>query len=361
MKKKHKRKRKLIMALSIISFLIVSTLFAVTEIYLSCELNESPNSQTIRYFYREEKNSLDGVYLGSSAADRYWVPTVAYENEGICIYNMGTTCQPFVSMKYLLHEIVKEQSDLDVIIIEPRNIIRPSEWMAGEDYYFKRIADFIPYSANRKEMTDAFLDYNKAVGSDIDYSMRNYYLPMFRSDDDMEVTVSKENLQLLFSDAEAPIVKGYRIDDCSFRTKAFPQAKEYTEAEPLDPVRDALLDDLLEYCKGLDAEVIFVSSPYAYLSVNIENIKYVMDRCEEEGFVALNFNCDPLQSEVAMDYSHDYYDLKHVNLDGATKYTEFLTEFLTANYSLEDHRGDPDYDSWNDAVDKMEKLSEEYN
>ena len=60
-------------------------------------------------------------------------------------------------------------------------------------------------------------------------------------------------------------------------------------------------------------------------------------------------------------WTHDYYDLKHVNLDGATKYTEFLTEFLTANYSLEDHRGDPGYDSWNDAVDKMERLSKEYN
>lgn len=94
----------------------------------------------------------------------------------------------------------------------------------------------------------------------------------------------------MFSDAEARIVKGYRIDDCSFSTKAFPQAKEYTEAEPLDPVRDALLDDLLEYCKGLDAEVIFVSSLYAYLSVNIENIKYVMVRCEEEGFITLNFH-----------------------------------------------------------------------
>ena len=358
----------------------------------AAQLHYSPNSQCVYQFFKEEENTLDGIYVGSSAADRYWVPAIAYEEEGICIYNLGTTCQPFVSIKYLINEALKTQPDMDLIIIEPRNIIRQAEWI--EDRYFYCFADFLPLSMNKRNMINAYLEYNRKIGADINFDKEDYYFPLLRFDPilqdpnyssstvsteessseelvnyepgfqfylkrlfDQPLSESLAQMKILKTDEEMTVSKGYRVNEFSFKTVAFPNCENNILSEPLDPIGDAMLEDLLEYCNHLDIEVVFVSSPYAYQKDGLEKkIRYVMERCERAGFVTLDFNCEPLLSEVNMDYKRDYYDLKHVNFWGARRYTKFLADYLDTTYNLKDHRGDSQYKSWDDSLEKLNEL-----
>lgn len=392
MKRKHKV---LITILIIVLILLLCAglmLSFLSQMRKAAQLHYSPNSQCVYQFFKEEENTLDGIYIGSSAADRYWVPAIAYEEEGICIYNLGTTCQPFVSIKYLINEALKTQPDMDLIIIEPRNIIRPAEWM--EDRYFSCFADFIPLSSNKKDMIKSYLDYSQTVGADINYDVEDYFFPLLRYDpilqnpiDESSVETTEEDsveeyvnyepglqfylkqlfsqpleetfaqMEILKSDEEMTVSKGYRVNEFSFKTVSYPDCENNTQSKPLNSVNDALLDDLFEYCNNLDIEVVFVSSPFAFQREDREKeIRYVMERCERAGFVTLDFNCEPLLSEVNMDYKRDYYDLKHVNFWGARRYTKFLADYLDTTYNLKDHRGDSQYKSWDDSLEKLNEL-----
>lgn len=390
-----RRTRKVLITILIIVLILLLCaglmLSFLSQMHKAAQLHYSPNSQCIYQFYQEEENTLDAVYLGSSAADRYWVPAIAYEEEGICVYNLGTTCQPFVSIKYLINEALKQQPDMDLIIIEPRNIVRPAELI--EDRYFLCFADFVPLSTNKKDMIESYLDYCQTVGADINYDVEDYYFPLLRydpilqnlddsssetpTDDSTEEYIDSEpgiqfywkklfsqplsetlaQMEILRSDKEMTVSKGFRINEFSFKQVSLPPCENNTQSIPLSEVNDALLEDLLEYCRSLDTEVLFVSSPFSFQNEDREKlIRYVMERCERAGFDTLDFNCEPLLSEIGMDYKRDYYDFKHVNYWGAQRYTKFLAEYLASTYNMKDHRGDPQYKSWDDSIEKLNDL-----
>ena len=164
-------------------------------------------------------------------------------------------------------------------------------------------------------------------------------------------------MNILKSDKEMTVSKGYRVDELSFKTVSYPNCKDNTQSKPLNSVNDAQLEDLFEYCHGLDTEVVFVSSPFAFQKEDREKeIRYVMEQCEKAGFTTLDFNCEPFLSEVNMDYKRDYYDFKHVNFWGARRYTKFLANYLDTTYNLKDHRGDPKYKSWDESLEKLNEL-----
>jgi hypothetical protein len=55
--------------------------------------------------------------------------------------------------------------------------------------------------------------------------------------------------------------------------------------------------------------------------------------------------------EIGLDYSHDFYDKKHLNVYGMEKSTHFLAKYLKETYDLPDHRGDANYANWDAAYD----------
>ena len=60
-----------------------------------------------------------------------------------------------------------------------------------------------------------------------------------------------------------------------------------------------------------------------------------------------------------IDWKHDFYDTRHVNIQGAEKFTDYIVDWIEKEYDVEDHRGDPAYNSWDDAYDAYMDFSEE--
>lgn len=356
--KKKKKNMKILLICLIILCLIGGVPFLMIKMCKSTHIH-APNGQHVYKFYDEPEDTLDGIYLGSSAADKFWLPTEAFDRSGIAIYNLGTTNQPFVTTKYIIEEALKTQKDMDVILIEIRCLVRPVRKTSEE--FVKIWTDVMPFSKNRSAMIKRYLEYNKEAGADIDYSPNDYYFPVGRNHMEWIKKFNLGDFALLFADTERlHSYKGYPKDHLTFLIEPQKNPKPFTESEPLEPIKEEMFQDLLDYCKTLDAKVIFVSAPFLYLKSGIEQTTYVLDRCEEEGFDTLNFNCEPLQSEIDLDWKHDFYNYKHTNYWGAVKFTDFMTDYLVQNYDLPDHRGDPKYDSWVERSDDLHEVVEEY-
>ncbi len=68
----------------------------------------------------------------------------------------------------------------------------------------------------------------------------------------------------------------------------------------------------------------------------------------EYGIPFLNLNHVSDYETMGLDFSKDFYDGKHTNLTGSKKVTEYLADYLDAQYDLPDRREDPAFQSWSD-------------
>ena len=80
-------KKNIIDITKIVIFLVLFVLIFIFLTYIMKPINV--NLKNIAGFYSEDKNSLDMVYIGGSAAFVYWQPLKAYEDEGITSYNFA--------------------------------------------------------------------------------------------------------------------------------------------------------------------------------------------------------------------------------------------------------------------------------
>ena len=68
----------------------------------------------------------------------------------------------------------------------------------------------------------------------------------------------------------------------------------------------------------------------------------------ENGAVYLDLDREEYRSQLGLDPQVDYYDQGHMNLTGVIKVSDWLGDWLDANYDLPDHRNDPAIsENWN--------------
>ena len=58
---------------------------------------------------------------------------------------------------------------------------------------------------------------------------------------------------------------------------------------------------------------------------------------------------------MGLDFDTDLYNSTHVNIFGADKYTDFLSNYLKTNYNLPDRREDKNYQEWFDLLENWNK------
>ena len=344
MKKKSKKtlSKIIIIAIAIVIVGVASLLY----------LNNVFTNSTTRYssFYEEPQNSLDGIYLGSSAAYCFFMPTKAYEKEGMCIYNMGTTVQPSCIWKNIIADALETQTNLDVVIIELRNTVKLNNDEMTR--YIRLITDGMHNGKNRIDAINTAVDYYM---DDCNQNKLSYYLPGLRVIHLGSYGIKKDDW-LLKGEPKSPY-KGYTRFGWA-NVKKLPQPKEYGDTAAIPETTETYMRELLDYCSTIEPKVIFVSAPFNPTSKSIIKqcrMNTICNMCEEAGFTVLNFNREPLRSQLNMDWSKDYRDRGHANAYGAARYSEFLAKWLKSNIKelSDDHRGEKGYEDWDTQADNL--------
>lgn len=334
----------------VVLFVIIAALLFVYLNRVFTIGNSDSNKQIFNGFYAEEEQTIDVMYLGTSATNRYFIPPKAYNDEGIAAFDLATMGLPMFFVPDLIDEVEKTQSP-QLYIIELRNVLKTKNDIT--DAHIRRVTDSMPASANKYEALGKALEYTEgATGerSNIDESPVDYLIPIVKYhsrlssgeiawEDFMPWTVKNTT-------------KGYVLSDLTLQQKAYEPPEYSDEYKKLAPEMEEALNAVLDRCDELDAEVLFVLSPYAMRKNVQAKFNTAIEIVEARGYTVLDCNHKEVTDEIGIDWQHDLYNSKHVNYVGAEKYTEYLLEYLTENYDLPDRRGDAKYDSWEKAYEE---------
>ncbi len=92
--------RKKIVKITAFMLILILLLLGVSKV-MTCP-GDYRNYQWIAGFYKEPKNSLDAVYIGSSTCYAFWNPMTAWNRHGIAVYPYASNAQQFVAAEYLI-------------------------------------------------------------------------------------------------------------------------------------------------------------------------------------------------------------------------------------------------------------------
>ena len=325
------------------SFMFIAILIPFVQFLSYMVKPNTIDLRNIAGFYSEEKNSLDMVYIGGSAAFVYYESLKAYEDRGLASYVYGANTMQAELYKYMIKDILKTQ-DPEVILIDARAFQYRDEDQPPTDIAYLNLFTGMRYSLNRFE---AIEDTVKKYLND---ETINYHFDIARYHSSaMEFDINTP-IRRLFN-KKVNELRGF-----CFIQKIAPIKRHYFEtnnAKPMSPETVDILNDLLKYLKSTNKKYLFVVSPYEELKSHKENFNYLKNRVEEAGFNFIDTN--DYIDEMKIDYNTDFYNNNHVNIYGAEKFTQFLTDYLYENYNFKDIRNDKNYSEWKKYLKRFKK------
>ncbi|MGN0701580.1 MAG: hypothetical protein ACI4KL_00140 [Lentihominibacter sp.] len=293
----------------------------------------------VSQFYQEKENSLDGVVVGSSAAYRYWCPPEAFNRHGMAVYCYGVRSMPIFATKYYIDSILKTQ-DPEFIAIEMRSTTKSIDvYQTG---HVRTAVNRMPNSIERTRVLAAFMKFDIQHGTRISKLPSRYGFP----EDNGRAEHSEKII------AQAGKYKGW-IPYGETEPADLRPPEDVKGVEKIDSYYEEDLIDLLEYCDGLECEVVFFATPYNGSEQRMKQLNYAVNIVEEHGYDVINMNNEEAIRDIGLDYSEDFYNSTHTNESGAIKVTDYLSDIFDEMYNLPSHRGDKNYESWEESYRQL--------
>lgn len=318
------------------------------------------SKEIFKDFYSEEEDSIDVVYMGTSATNRYYNGAFAYHEYGVAAYNVAVMGMPMFFTPILIDEVEKTQTP-QLYIIELRNVLKSKNEVT--DAHIRRVTDSMAFTSNKIDAVELAMDYTEGADgelSNVDEGILDYYIPIVKYHSKLTAGELKVSEVFLLNGQSA--VRGYVLSGMT-RTQVPQRKSVYSDdRKPLAPEMEAALNETLDACDAIrrdGREVMFVFSPYSVRAGEMEVFNTAMDMVQARGYSVLNCNDKAIVKEMGLDRKTDFYNSRHVNYLGAEKYTSYLTEYIMKNYDLPDHRGETGYESWEKDYERYSEYIEE--
>lgn len=307
--------------------------------------------QSIHGFYKEREKSLDAVYIGSSAVQKFWQAPLAWEHYGIAVLPFASSSQPIDAAEFMLREARKTQPDALYIISV--NGLRDAVTAAD----IHHAVDYMPKSEVRQQAVDRLSD----IAGIAPEERTEFYVPFLRYHSSVltldlpTVTSTLRNLTLngMKSACIYPsyLNKSEDMTDYLVRTQ---------EQQPPAEFQLESVKRLLSYCDEEKLNVLFVTAPQpkGTQPVFFGRVNAVNAMIAEHGYPVLDMLA--LTEEIGLDLKTDYYDTGHVNVHGSVKTTDYLARYLIEHYGFADKRGDAAYADWDAAYEKYSAVIAPY-
>ena len=303
--------------------------------------------EVLEDFYDLEENTVDCIYIGSSVVQRGSVTPIAWRDHGIASYSFATGTQPFVLIRYIMEEAQKTQ-DPKLFVVELKSICKYPDDIV--DVSVRRVVDNMKPSMTRYRAIRAVTEYAKGGKNNIDTTGLSYYFPLLKYHSRWNPAKQPEKIETI------DYYNGYAMDyDVCFGVQEIQTLNRMDYYEPIDKKNEEVLIDLLDYCDSLDADVMFMMSPYGATEKGIGRMNYARSIVEERGYECLNFLPEDARERVGLDNRSCYYNQEHLNYYGAVKFTEYMSNHIAGKYDVEDRRGNTGYKDYDRQYDMFEK------
>ena len=259
----------------------------------------------------EQEGQIDVLFLGDSLCGVGFCSPTLYRDYGITSYNAGKEMQKPVETYYWIREAIKKQP-VKVVMLEPHGLLRELDgldpWGYGLAEALRYRFPFLRYHSFWKFCTDG-------------RSIRKYFKGFI-----VDETVNGYDGPVPYYDPEDP------------------------DTYPMPWESGYMLTKIQKLCErnGIKLVLVGAVSPVCY---NTQVNRRFEKEAQERGLEFLDLNCK--LDKIGIDWVNDYSDKgDHVNEYGAEKVARYLGGYLSKEYGLEDHRGDPGYESWDDMLAK---------
>lgn len=318
---------------------LLLTLLACHNVLL---LKSEDGISQCRSLYKQKKDSIDVLFLGSSRIFCNVRTGILWDEYGIASYDLGGAETTMMSSFYHLSEALKTQHPEVVVLEVSVPVLRPTLfpplfWVEDNTYGMK-------WNRNRIEATRI---------QTVEEEFKQAVIPLSTMHERYKELVEDD-----FIDRNNSIdYKGFD-ERVTVTPSAAPEASDVTERTPISEMSEEYLRRIIALCREKNTPLMFMVAPYCATIEKQGMFNYMADIAEENGVPYIDFN--RYYEDFGMDYSCDMADEFHLNTTGSVKFSSYIGKILKDRYSLPDHRGDIKYASWDrDALQQRQQQNED--
>jgi len=290
------------------------------------------NYNNWQYFYKEDDNTHNVITIGSSAIYRYWMPALAYEEQGFTSFTIGSNRQPFGAVPYIIEEVMKSQSP-DLIIVETRSLINQRIYEIDDSengqpdmqsWVLGIVASGMNYSSTRFNMI-----HENYVDTEGDCELY-WHIPILKYHS-LEYTLPlPERLKRIIPQKD--VYKSTNLVPQVERIDKLHSNKKFYGEYYLTDEQKTELDSVVEKSKEYNVNLLFVATPYLLDTASSSMQKSLQDYIKEKNYPYIDLN--DYVNEIGLDNNTDFYNSLHTNIAGAEKVTRYLSKYIAENYEL---------------------------
>ena len=306
-------------------------LLAVMVLYASKVLERKDAYVKYEAFFREQ-NDFDVLFFGSSNMQLMVNPLQLWNECGITSYNFGNTSER-LPVTYWTVKNALEYTKPKVVVIEVSQYGQTEKY---KDMYSVHLAwDRFPLS-----MTKIKAVYDVLSPEDPRYEL--LFDVILYHDRWSELT--PEDFSCSFSKE-----RGYAP---SYEYMAFerPEYEYRIDEKAVETEGVTYLEKTVEELQQQGIQVVFVHSPEVNSEEKQARINAASVTAEKYNVPFIDFT---VMEDCVVDYATDLSDADHANIQGATKLTHYLGEYLMQNYDLTSHAGDESYHDWDVSYEQF--------
>ena len=336
----------------VIRILVFLSLALALFVYLNlaCMTKGSTQSRgTFDAFYDLENNSVDVVLVGASSVSRFFVSPVAFHDYGLAAYEFGPAGSPIFFRKSVIEEIERTQSP-SLYVIDLHGVQRSLDAIAEGD--IRRTLDNINlFSSSRYHMAQSALQYVPNNNE----TLFDYLVPiaMYHS----RLVQGKLTKRDFLLKTPYNRTQGFTLSDHTLTQNSIKEPQFVEGQIELEDATKKALEELLDYCDTLDADVLFIEAPGSYSETQYKSFNAALSYVQSRGYPTLNFNTSEVFDGTGLVWETDFYNAHHTNYLGALKYTDYLSKYIVEHYDLPDRRGDKTYAAWEKGYSVFQKFT----
>lgn len=345
-----------------VSFLLIfsALLSAVTMFFLPKWSYQEEVGQ-VSGLYKEDKNTIDVLGLGSCNMYSSFSPVIMYEKYGITGYNFCCPDQEQHTSYYFIKEALKTQKP-KVVIIE--SLFFTLNNNGKREHYDRFAVDYLPPSMNKIKLASHVTNSEVPLMSKYDPSAADklltyagYMFPILRYHGRTDLT--REDLTFFFENDLYNYYKGgfpqytYTTNDGNYYNKLFnsPSINETTKE---------FFPKIIELCKENDIQLVVMKSPnYARWGYDDKQTSIVREFVQSYGIPFVDFHTEELNTFEEYDYG---YSTGRLNVYGMNKLSIEMGQWLVDNCGLTaTELSEESKSKWDECVERYYAVAAEKN
>lgn len=284
-------------------------------------------------FYSLEKNSLDVVFIGSSAIHGNINPNLIWNEYGITSYDFSSDKQELGTTYYYLQQMFETQSPKVVVI--DIYLDGSEKSIAAEQAHFS-------FDHMKNDIYKA-----QAIWTRSQDNLMEMYFPIIAYHDRWS-ELNKSDFE--YRPNQPSLLKGSFIFMERYDTEG-PEIPDEIPVQQLSERTLHWLDSIRLLCEKNNTPLVFIKTPFTFYNDHYQYYAAVEEYSQEYGIPFLFLN--KMIDEVGIDFKTDFGDIVHLNWLGQVKFSSYLGKYLQENYHIENKKGLPEYAQWDEDFREM--------